>query len=420
MLPTPPPSPQPQEKSNGLDRIGHILLDRIELTEVLGIGAYGVVYKAKDVLTGTIYAVKTLNKHGLDSRQRTFQKREIRLHHEASRHSNILTVYKILEEPDCTFVILEYCPEGDLFINITERGLYLGNDALARSAFLQILNAVEFCHQSGIYHRDLKPENVLVTDGGATAKLGDFGLATTEPYSADFGCGSTFYMSPECQQTEPKPFSCYASAPNDVWSLGVMLVNLFCGRNPWRRASFEDPTFAAYARNPGFLKSILPVSDELDYILRRIFELDPSKRATIPEIRALIMTCPVFTSNGPIAPAQQPEVVSLPQIRVPQHGDFQPYYYAPQGYLYPPSPSPEQGYSTPASSSPSSPSTPYFGPADASPQHAHLSSLPQPASVPTQVAPFQGSWYSNIMPALDMAQKHMSFHPGLLSGMRII
>jgi serine/threonine protein kinase len=92
--------------------------------------------------------------------------------------------------------VIEFCPEGDLFTNITERGHFVGNDALAKHAFLQILDAVEYCHSLGIYHRDLKPENILVTDGGHTIKLADFGLATSDPYTSDFGCGSTFYMSP--------------------------------------------------------------------------------------------------------------------------------------------------------------------------------------------------------------------------------
>lgn len=101
--------------------------------------------------------------------------------------------------------------------------------------------------------------------------------------------------------------SCYASAPNDVWSLGVILVNLTCGRNPWKRASTEDSTFRAYLKDPQFLRTILPLSPELNYILRRIFECDPRKRITIPELRRLIVDCPRFTvsSSSPWEPHVQ-------------------------------------------------------------------------------------------------------------------
>lgn len=196
MLQTPPASPT----LNGLcapeDRLGQILAGRLQLTGILGVGAYGVVYTAVDLQTNIPYAVKALNKIGLEPRQRKFQQREIQLHHLASAHPNVVSLVKIMDSPDCTFVVIEYCPEGDLFSNITENGMYIGNDNLARMVFLQILEAVEHCHSLGIYHRDLKPENILVTNQGMTVKLADFGLATNDAISSDFGCGSTFYMSP--------------------------------------------------------------------------------------------------------------------------------------------------------------------------------------------------------------------------------
>jgi serine/threonine protein kinase len=171
------------------------------LKTILGTGAYGVVYSAFDYSTYTWYAVKALNKYNpngepLDKRQRDFQSREIQLHYGASAHPNIVSMLKIVDDPECTFVILEYCPEGDLFSNITERGTYIGNDSLVRRAFLQILDAVEHCHRLGIYHRDLKPENILVSNAGMDVLLADFGLATMDEESEDHGCGSTFYMSP--------------------------------------------------------------------------------------------------------------------------------------------------------------------------------------------------------------------------------
>ena len=167
------------------------------MTGILGVGAYGTVYQAQDLLdSGKQYAVKALNKLGLDPRQKRFQDREIRLHYQASHHSNVVSMEKIVDLPDCTFVVLEYCPEGDLFSKITDEGDYIGKDQKAKAVFLQVLDAVRHCHANGIYHRDLKPENVLVMDDGWTAKLADFGLATQDYITSDFGCGSTFYMSP--------------------------------------------------------------------------------------------------------------------------------------------------------------------------------------------------------------------------------
>ena len=279
-------------------RIGHYLDGHIQLVKILGVGAYGVVYAAIDLENNIPYAVKALSKVGptglpLDDAQKKFQAREISLHCQSHRHPNIVSVIEVLDAPDCIYVIMEFCPEGDLFAAITERQQYVGNDDLAKKVFLQLLDAVQWCHSNSIYHRDLKPENILVCDNGNSIRVADFGLATKEKYTSDFGCGSTFYMSPECHKRSSS--TCYESGPNDVWSLGVILVNLTCGRNPWKRAEPRDETYAAYLRDPHFLQSILPLSNELDAILRRIFEPNPRRRITLPELRRAIIRCPRFT-----------------------------------------------------------------------------------------------------------------------------
>jgi serine/threonine protein kinase len=350
---TPPHTPPPQQypASRCLpptpeSRIGKFLGASLELKEILGTGAYGVVYSAIDHCTGIWYAVKALSKTNqngepLDRRQKEFQSREIKLHYSASAHPNIVSMLKILDDNDCTYVILEYCPEGDLFSNITERGQYVSNDAAIRKAFLQILDAVEHCHKLGIYHRDLKPENILVSKDQVL--LADFGLATTDPESEDHGCGSTFYMSPGRPLVHPFPLyhlttplssECldqnsrrpsYRCAPNDVWSLGVILVNLTCGRNPWKQASTEDSTYKAFTRNRNFLKTILPLSDELNDILGMVFERNPEERITVSQLKRRIFECSQFTG-----PAQQSKQLSTP----PQS----PVYSGPSSY-YPSPPS---------------------------------------------------------------------------------
>ncbi|KAM3446302.1 hypothetical protein MY3296_009790 [Beauveria thailandica] len=313
-------------------RLGRLLQGKLQLTDILGTGAYGVVYSAIDIKTGIRYAVKCLSKYNVDgtpleSRQVAYQQREINLHYQASAHANVVSIHKIVNDADCIYVVLEYCPEGDLFLNITERGHYVGNDVLAKQAFVQILDAVEHCHKLGIYHRDLKPENILVTDQGETVKLADFGLATAHDRSEDYGCGSTFYMSPEClEPTTRDPY--YMCAPNDVWSLGVILVNLTCGRNPWKQASVQDSTYRAYIRSPGFLKTILPLSDELDGILGRIFHPNPELRITLPELRSRIMACSSFTVSCPAgSPDEAPPVVMEEEPIMPEDMIIDEYDY---------------------------------------------------------------------------------------------
>ena len=98
-----------------------------------------------------------------------------------------------------------------------------------------------------------------------------------------------------------------------MWSLGIILVNLTCGRNPWKKASVEDPTFRAYLKNPEFLGSILPLSGELGAILRRIFECDPRRRISIAELRELVVRCPTFTTHTTASPPTPPPEEVLPQ-----------------------------------------------------------------------------------------------------------
>ncbi|BFZ65207.1 Serine/threonine protein kinase [Saitoella coloradoensis] len=361
----PPPATQTQQpQPTPESRLGHLLDNRLELLSILGLGAYGVVYTAQDIYTHQLYAVKALSKLALDARARRFQAREIALHAKAQRHPNVVSLVEILDAPDCVYVVMEYCPEGDLFAIITEGGGYVGDDELCRRVFLQLLDAVEYCHNHGIYHRDLKPENVLVTDGGLTVKLADFGLATTEVYTSDFGCGSTFYMSPECQT--PIPSSARASAPafysspaNDVWSLGVILVNLTCGRNPWKRATPSDETYNAYLSDRHFLRSILPLSRELNAILMRVFEPEVARRCTVGELRQAIETCGRFT----IGVGEVEEIIPTPVPEVDVEEELESYYYDTQQqqvFVCPPTPLPSHRHGQV-----------FYPPPPRTPQHPH-------------------------------------------------
>lgn len=292
----------------------------IELLSVIGTGAYGVVYLALDGRyrqpdgQPTLRAVKCLRRYGLDERQRHFQRREIALHRLASGHPSIITMNRLLEEGDWVYMVMDYGDEGDLFAMIIDKQRvcrfrlsfipvlstdvqYVGYNELVRSVFLQLVDGVRHLHHLGIAHRDIKPENIVCSEDGTRVRICDFGLATSETTSNEFGCGSTFYIAPECLGDWFPKREAYSTPTGDVWSLGVILVNLVCGRNPWRIASPSDESFNSFVKDPAFLRRILPISEQCLYVLKRIFTIEPSERITIDELRDLILQVEAFTMD---------------------------------------------------------------------------------------------------------------------------
>ena len=192
-----PSKPTPSSSSH--PPLGALIDDgSLELVEVLGVGGYGIVYRAEETFTASpkSYAVKCLTPYGQSSRQRQIHIREISLHQIAGAHPNVASLYRVVEDHLHIYIIMEYAPDHDLFSQILHSCRYLGQDHLIRHVFLQLLDAVEYCHSLGIYHRDLKPENVLCFEDGLRVAITDFGLATTDKVSAEFRTGSVYHMSP--------------------------------------------------------------------------------------------------------------------------------------------------------------------------------------------------------------------------------
>ncbi|KZT62909.1 kinase-like protein, partial [Calocera cornea HHB12733] len=267
---------------------------RIYLHKVIGHGSFGVVmhaYGPRDERTGRFreYAVKCMSKL-MSIKEHILAADEFRIHRNISGHPNILPFLEILQDDLWFYLVLDYCPGGDLFKQIVHRRRYFGNDRLIKQVYCQLLDAVEYCHSRNVYHRDLKPENCLVKDDGETVLLMDFGLATEKRWCYEWGCGSRFYMAPEVYGSNKEP---YRADVADVWALGVILVNLVTGRNPWRKAQAGDDVYDSFCRDPAALQQILPISDDLNDLLRRIF-VEPKLRLTIKDIRAEVSRIDTF------------------------------------------------------------------------------------------------------------------------------
>jgi serine/threonine protein kinase len=159
------------------------------LVGVLGEGAFGVVYRALDTKTSVQYAVKCVEGSEYD------QTRERQLHACVSAHPNVLTFHREIHEGPYAFFVYDLCA-GDLH-PVIRKATFFREDELIKRVFLQIVDALSYCHKRGVYHRDLKPENILVSteSGEIDVFVADFGLATTNKMTSS-SCGTPCFMSP--------------------------------------------------------------------------------------------------------------------------------------------------------------------------------------------------------------------------------
>ncbi|ORX48025.1 kinase-like protein [Hesseltinella vesiculosa] len=278
--------------------LSDLMIDRTvgdyQFVQDLGHGSYGGLFLGQSLKDNGYVAIKVLNKSGLNDEQRQLQQMEIDIQ-SSLHHPSLLALHSVLEDDTYVYMVMELCDQGDLFdfvINDQKEHAYCPAP-MAKSLFLQILDAVAAMHAQGVYHRDIKLENILIKTGDddtVVCKVADFGLATRDRMSMEFGYGSASYLAPEHYDDDDnanedvKP---YDTAAADVWSLGVLLLAMMFGRNPWQEANGMDPAFAEYKRNPDMLKQHLfpELSLELTHFLQRhVLNIDPLQRMSVDQV----------------------------------------------------------------------------------------------------------------------------------------
>ena len=171
----------------------------LRLLDILGCGGFGAVFRAiapkRHGNSTRVFAVKVIANKA-EERAREEQLRELVYHKRVSSHPNVVTLHRYFNDSSFIFVVLDAVLGGDLFTAVVDKALFFCDEGLTRKVFVQILDAVAWCHSQGVYHRDIKPENILLSGNGLHAYLTDFGLATENEFSRTFGIGSRAYMSP--------------------------------------------------------------------------------------------------------------------------------------------------------------------------------------------------------------------------------
>jgi WD40 repeat protein/tRNA A-37 threonylcarbamoyl transferase component Bud32 len=247
-----------------------------EILGKLGIGAQGVVYKARQVKAERVVALKMI----LSSRD-TSPEARLRFQIEAEAvarlaHPNVVRLYEVDEQDGLPFFSLEYCPGG----NLKQKWASQPQPPREAAALLEKLaQAVAAAHAQGLVHRDLKPANVLLGEDG-TPKIADFGLARRLEGGADLTqtwavMGTPAYMAPEQAAGQAN----LAGPAADIYSLGVLLYEALTGRVPFRaRKAAEMRELVLTQEPPPPRKLQAKVPADLETICLKCLQKEPGQR----------------------------------------------------------------------------------------------------------------------------------------------
>ncbi|XP_075544061.1 maternal embryonic leucine zipper kinase-like [Dermacentor variabilis] len=245
------------------------------LLETIGSGGFAKVKLGLHILTGEKVAIKIMDKRSLGE-DLPRVKLEITALKDLS-HQNICKLYQVIETSTKIYLVLEYCPGGELFDYIVEKERL--SEGEARHFFRQIVSAVAYIHSQGYAHRDLKPENLLL-DENHNLKLIDFGLCARPKggmaTSLETCCGSPAYAAPELVMGQE-----YIGSMVDIWSMGVLLYALLCGCLP-----FDDENVAVLYRKIqlGEYECPLWLSSSSVELLSEMMTVVPEKRISITQL----------------------------------------------------------------------------------------------------------------------------------------
>ncbi len=272
--------------------VGTKLDSRYEIIELIGLGAWSRVYKAKQIALGRVVSVKVLQPHlAIDEKKWKRFEQEAKVS-SSIKHPNIVNVFDYGLRPQ-PFIVMEYLQGATLAHRIKRAGPVPVQEAL--ELFTEISDALQAAHEKGLIHRDLKPANVMLAesqDGKTVAKLLDLGLAKiidgdgqtlVQLTTTGQTLGSPAYMSPEqCTGAE-------LDARSDIYSLGCLMYEVLTGV---RAFDADTPTECMRKHlfdNPQPMRSVsteLNLPESLERIVFRALAIEPVERyQSVDEIK---------------------------------------------------------------------------------------------------------------------------------------
>ncbi|KAF0889337.1 hypothetical protein E2562_023640 [Oryza meyeriana var. granulata] len=260
---------------------GELLLGKYELGRLLGRGTFAKVYLARSVADGEAVAVKVIDKAEVmgTAGMAPHVLREVAAMSRL-RHPHVLRLHEVLATRARIYLVMELATGGDLLSRLAALPRRRLQENAARRVFVQLVDALSYCHTRGVAHRDVKPQNILL-DGDGNLKVSDFGLSALPDSLRDDGrlhtaCGTPAYAAPEVLRRKA-----YDGAKADAWSCGVILFVLLAGHLP-----FDDSNIADMCRKAHRREYELPrwVSQPARRLVSRLLDPNPDTRVAVESL----------------------------------------------------------------------------------------------------------------------------------------
>jgi len=271
------------------DAGGNAFLNQYAVVKDLEQGAFGKVKLCLNTTTNCLCALKCVNRkllrrkyaaRGRDKGQQAIKK-EIAIMKKLV-HENVVRLHEVIDDEvgQYIFMVLEYVPGGPIYDSAEFQHAGMGEE-LAQHYFRETCRGLDFLHINNVIHRDLKPDNLLkMTDG--TVKIVDFGVS--ELFNDEDGnspevtsaVGTPAFLAPEIAMGGKA-----RGKPSDIWSLGVTLFFIVCGRLPFSGKTVNG-VITAITNNDVVVPDTM--SQALRHLLHGILDKNPETRMTLEQI----------------------------------------------------------------------------------------------------------------------------------------
>jgi len=249
-------------------------LEFYAIGRLLGKGAFGKVNVGVHKLTEELTAIKLCERKRIAEVQaKKCLMQEVSILKRLNGHPNIIRLFEVIETAAQVVLVMEFASGGDLLRYVRQRRWLA--ESCAQDLFKQLLDGIAHIHSMGVIHRDIKLENLLL-DAFSCLKIADFGVAVivkSPGKKLNEHCGTPSYIAPEILLE-----SGYDGQPVDVWSAGVVLYAMLCGRVPFKGENLADLK-RCILRGKFHVPSNL--SKKADLMIRGVIVVDPKKRFTI-------------------------------------------------------------------------------------------------------------------------------------------